>query len=433
MIRRAAVEQLLLAHLSLAAALTIGNGSGPWPVPLVLVALGLVALALRDGRAGAPSPRFAALVVVANLALALVRSPGNDLVAGAARWPFVAAAVAMAGAALIGLRRPRLAVPLLAALVSLHLGAGALLLRDSPAPRIDVFVIQQEGARAFLDGKNPYRAVFANPYSPAETRAFFGDDRRALVDYPYPPASLYAGALAYAAAGDVRWALLALQAATGLLLFLLARRRGPPERALLVAYLLALHPRGLLVVEQAWTEPLAAAALALALLALDGAAWVAGLAVGALLAAKQYAVLVTPLLARRRLLDRAAWPWALGAAALTTVPLFAWDPRAFVDDVVLFQLRQPLRLDALSLPPIVALLTGLRLPGALALVGAAAAAAWAWRKLPAGARGLSTGGALLLLAFFVSAKQAFCNYYWLASVLVLAAAATAPIVDDVND
>jgi hypothetical protein len=121
---------------------------------------------------------------------------------------------------------------------------------------------------------------------------------------------------------------------------------------------------------------------------------------------------------------------AIAVAAATALPLFIWGPRDFVDDVLLFQLRQPLRLDAMSLPALVARLSAVRLPGALSLVGAAAALLWARRlPRPAGEHARAAAAratALVYFAFFLSAKQAFCNYYYFVGALLLCACALAP-------
>jgi hypothetical protein len=98
-------------------------------------------------------------------------------------------------------------------------------------------------------------------------------------------------------------------------------------------------------------------------------------------------------------------------------------------------------MDALSLPPVVAWLTGVRLPGVVALVAAAISTIWvlprlrsdaARRARDGGERSrhavhlVAVGASFAYLAFFITAKQAFCNYYYYVGVLLLAAAATAP-------
>ena len=136
-------------------------------------------------------------------------------------------------------------------------------------------------------------------------------------------------------------------------------------------------------------------------------------------------MLAVPLLVSRRFgPGRRAWPWALAVAIGATLPLALWHPRDFVDDVLVFQMRQPLRTESLSVTGVLGSV-GVRLPGAVAFAAAAAALAWAWRRLPPDRDGLCRGTALAALAFFLAGKQAFCNYYYFAGLTLLASAALA--------
>ena len=157
-----------------------------------------------------------------------------------------------------------------------------------------------------------------------------------------------------------------------------------------------------------------------------------GLVLGLVLAAKQYAVLLLPLFLAPRF--RPAWPraalWrttglAVGISGLGLLPFLLWHPRDLFEDLVLFQMRQPFRPDALTLPALFHFATGLRAPGALALLGAAASLLWIFPRLPRQPAGLLFGAALCLFGFFALAKQAFCNYYSLVAVLLLLCAAAA--------
>jgi uncharacterized membrane protein len=120
-------------------------------------------------------------------------------------------------------------------------------------------------------------------------------------------------------------------------------------------------------------------------------------------------------------------------AALLLLPFLLWHPRDFIEDVVLFQLRQPFRPDALTLPALVHFCTGLRAPGALALLGLAASLYYAWPRLPRSYAGLFYGAVVGCFGFFALAKQAFCNYYCFVAVLLLltaaATVATSPPTD----
>jgi hypothetical protein len=401
------------AYVLLALSVWVADGTLPG-LPLVVAALWFLVKAWRQPIA--PSRRTLAIALAICLLAALIRKPAIYL--DASRWPFFAASLALGAVLLAGVVVPRASIrAALAAALTISALQGVAVIVRSPSPKIDVFVIEREGARALLAGKNPYSASYKNPYDPDETRAFFGDERTTLDAYPYPPLSLYATTASQALGGDPRWVLLAAQLAAALILWLIALRTGhPPWLALGVAGLWLLHPRGLFVLEQAWSESLLACALVCLTYALvcENAVAIA-LALGASLALKQYAVLLVPLV-RARIRPILA---AFVLAAAVTLPLLWRDPRAFLDDVILFQLRQPFRMDALSFPALVAWATGWHSPAFLAPVAAAGVIAATWRKSR-----FALASALTLCALFLCAKQAFCNYYWLASALVLAGGAT---------
>jgi uncharacterized membrane protein len=121
--------------------------------------------------------------------------------------------------------------------------------------------------------------------------------------------------------GDVRWAhLLALDAAA-VLIVLTAGWRGGWAAALLL-----LTPRALLVIQAAWIDPIVILMLALTLycaIRKPGMLW---LALGLLLASKQYMVLIVPLV---HLLERPARKLllrAFGVAVVINLPFLLWNP-----------------------------------------------------------------------------------------------------------
>lgn len=445
-------EQAVAAYVLLSVTLWADDGAlGLWSaVPFLgciylLVDTGrrLGQAAAAPGRAGLGRARWTRYLVLLAL-LAGGRRPGFYLEPGTPQWAFSGLAAVLLGAALLSIhgrlsqaQRDGLAAVMLAAAAA----AGALLLQASPSPRIDVFTVQQRGAAALLAGDDPYALHYPNPYGASESAAYFGAYSPTLRCYPYPPLSLLVSAAGWWLFGDVRAAFLALQLLTGALLYAMVRRQSSATASGLCALHL-LSPRGLFVIEQGFTEPLLMASLA---------AWTAlalrrprasrraqlgqGLVLGLVLGAKQYAVLLLPLFLAQRF--RPAWPraalWrttglAVAVGGLGLLPFLLWHPRELFEDLVLFQVRQPFRPDALSLPALLHFATGLRAPGGLALLGAAASLAWSFPRLPRQLAGLLLGAALGCFGFFATAKQAFCNYYSLVAVLLLlcAAACTHP-------
>lgn len=356
----------------------------------------------------------------------LLRSPGADLALETERWPFlvIAALLVEVGGRAVA-RRSGLRTAL--GVSSAYLLVGVYVLLCAPAPHIDVYIAQTEGATMLLAGQNPYAGFFENPYSAAEALQYLGEASPYLSHYPYPPLSLLVSTLSWLRFGDVRVVYLVLHLAVGLCLYALGNRR----RAGLGVALLCLHllfPRGFLVIEQSWTEPLIAAAVAAYALIRERRAEGQGdwrfeaASLFVLLSAKQYSVLFLPILALALPRERARSKilvTAMVAAGLLLLPFVLWGPAEFVDDVLRFQLRQPFRSDALSVPALVAFVTGWKAPGVLSLVAAAAAFMFLRERGPGGTRGILVRAALIYFAFFAFAKQAFCNYYYFVWVLLL--------------
>jgi len=299
---------------------------------------------------------------------------------------------------------------------------GLVTYAGSPEPRIDVVTVHDAAFAALARGDSPYSMTFGDLYEGRE--AFYPPgmvaDGRVQYGFPYPPLSLlmaWPGHLA----GDFRYAELAALAvgAAGLM-----AAGGFTPVAVLATAVLLFTPRAFFALEQSWTEPLAIAWLGLAAwAAAGGVPTAAAAALGLAMATKQYLVLALPMLwllgtgraDRVRLLTTAAL-----AAIVATLPALA-DPQGFFHSAVMVQVREELRLDALSLAVPIARAWGAPLPGAAyaALVaGAAGLAAWRAPATPAGA---AAALAVTVFTAFAFGKKAFCNYY----VLVLAAVAMA--------
>jgi len=376
-----------------------------------------------------------AAVLVAGLAvqffLLLRDPPGFYLQAGPGdlRWFYrgVCIAATLSGLLFVSVRwTKRVVFPLL--LVA-HVGLGWWTLRASPYPSIDVLLFHHGAFAAIERGENPHEQSIPNIYSRANN---YGEglvrDGRVLIGYPYPPFSLALTFIAHKLTGDYRTILL-------LAMSLAAAAIGYSRSSRIsfgAAALFLFTPRTFFVLQQGWTEPLAAMLFALTLfLACRRPRWL-WLAAGLLFAVKQYLVLIIPVVfllwAGKR---PSEWGRELGKALLVavalTLPLFLWNPVAFLNDVVLFQIRQPFRTDALSYLAFIAARTG-RQPSMwvplVAILLATALAIWRAPRTPAGF------AAAVSLVFFAAVsfnKQAFCNYYYF---IVAALATGAAAADD---
>jgi hypothetical protein len=305
--------------------------------------------------------------------------------------------------------------------------AGLWVLRASPRPAIDVFIFQQQSSDALLHGHNPYTLTFPNIYGRAP---FYGpeitDGRTLFFGFPYPPFSLFLATLGFLTTGDFRSAqLVSLVVAAACLVALRPDRLGA-----LVAATVLFTSRGLFVLEQGWTEPFGVALLGLVLVAATRKPPLLWLALGALLAWKQYTVVILPLTVlllprpfRWKTWARLVVPALLFTLGLT-LPLALWDVRGFWRSVVWLQTVQPFRADALSFPSAVVALGYTPppiVPTLLALTGLAVIL-FLW-KAPRTPQGFAAAVTVVLSIFFAFNKQSFCNYWF----LVLGASAFAVV------
>jgi uncharacterized membrane protein len=178
--------------------------------------------------------------------------------------------------------------------------------------------------------------------------------------------------------------------------------------------MLLFSPRTLMVMYFGWTEAMVVLCMASVVFCAMRGPKQLWIALGLLLAVKQYTILIIPLALplipfgeRKRVVVK-----AIALAAAITLPFFLWNPSAFVRSVVLMQMLQPFRVDALSLPAIVARFTGRQIPSICAFLGAAAVVLRRLRKAQPTAEHFAGAVALALLVFFALNKQAFCNYYF---------------------
>ena len=302
-----------------------------------------------------------------------------------------------------------------------YVAAGAALIRLSPSPRIDVWVILQQAADGLARGENMYASQWVG--SPGIKDAF-----------TYLPWTAVLLAPGRWIAGDVRWALLAVGVVTALVVRALAAGRQPrtatttgstarTTAGAAVGALLLLLPGTSTQVEQAWTEPLLLACLAGAALALTrGRPLVAVLLFGLGLACKQHLVLLLPLLA--------AWPRfgvrraaaSAGVAGVLVLPWFVAGPAEFWHDTVTLLVNFiPLKFaDTLYIAALVDLgwTPPFWLTGAVVLGTLAAVTLTVRRRDPDLGELLRWAALVLLVANLVN-KQAFYNQYWLVAGLVL--------------
>lgn len=437
---------LSLAAVALGHAIQVSNGTRhPTSMTLLSVALGTSLLAVLLPLSGqARFARMAERATLLVLGLGLVwqfihlasASPAMYLRPGPRGFaPFlggIGMAAVLAGAGLGG--QPWLGKWRVPLLVGVHVVLGTWIIRASPQPHIDVYTFHIEAFQALGKGINPYAITMPNIYG---HDLFYGPgltvNGRLQVGFPYPPLSLLLAGAGHLLGGDYRFANLV---AMGLAALLIATCR-PGQWAPLAAVVFLFTPRTFFVLEQGWTDVYVALLMAATVWCACRAPRWMPVALGLLFASKHYMELAAPLVV---LLHPGPRPWrdtlrtllkAAAVAAVVTLPFAVLDPKAFVHDLLGFQLGQPFRMDALSYLSWWAKETGVQPPswlGFAMVLPALGLSIWRAPRTPAG---FAAAVAMTFLVFFAFSKQAFCNYYFfIVATLCSAIAAWTPPARD---
>lgn len=321
-------------------------------------------------------------------------------------------------------RRDWLGWAIFAIVIGSQFQLGIWKVRSTPRPNNDVWVFHRDAAEALRKGINPYAITFPNIYHPDAwvyaPEVVEGD--RLKFGYPYPPLTLLLTAAGHWLFGDARYTMLLAMTAAGVMIAGLRRDR----IGLLIGAVFLCAPSYPFVLEMGWTEPIQACLLAgVALTALRTPAWI-GVAMGLLIASKQYmpvSLLLLPLLVndRKRLIQHALI--AMGVAALVSLPFVIGDVKAFGHSVVTLQLHQPFRADALSYLNLWrAGREGWIGPAWVAFAAVGASIILCVIRRP----GFLPAVAFVYFVFFAFNKQAFANYYYfvMAGLCIASAAET---------
>jgi hypothetical protein len=213
--------------------------------------------------------------------------------------------------------------------------------------------------------------------------------------------------------GDYRYSqLFAVEAAAALMAWSSRERTAP-----LGAALFLLTPRAFFVLEQGWTEPFAVLLLAATVFCAHRARPALPYVLGLLLCVKQY--LIFAYVPALFLVPNGDWRKTstfvlktFATALVVTLPLALWNIRAFFDDLVMMQLHQPFRSDALSYLAWFARDRPAPLPSWVALIPTLLATILAWWRLPRTPSGFAAAVAIVMFTFIAFNKQAFANYYY---------------------
>jgi len=333
--------------------------------------------------------------------------------------------------AVTGLRREaplgRLHTPVF---LGVMLVLGAWLINVMWSPPIDVWVFQRDAALRLADGLNPYAMDFPNIYGHDD---YYGEgvvvDGRVTYGYPYMPVTLLFYLPAELLVHDPRAGnLVALIAAAALIAW---SRPGRIGRG--AAGMLLLTPTVLHLLRYSWTEPIVLLLLAATVTAAVRAPRATGIFLGLFLTAKQFCLVAVPvalLLLRpggtRREAGRLVVSTIVGAA-IGVVPFLLWDVPAFTKAIVEIAAHTAMRFDSLGFGPEIANMAGGDVPGWVPFAAAGIAVLLALLRAPWTPSGFAIATGLAILAFFIVARQAFPNYYFLVvGAIAIGIAAAAP-------
>jgi heme/copper-type cytochrome/quinol oxidase subunit 4 len=175
------------------------------------------------------------------------------------------------------------------------------------------------------------------------------------------------------------------------------------------------------VIEQGWTEPFIAGAFGLFLWLRERrrGSLAPAAAYGFMLSLKQYLVFFVLHLF---MIERRGKALTIAAVTgfLTCLPFLVWDPVSFYTYGVRFQLETAFRPDGLTIVALFHRLFGLTAGKWLAALVGLGVALYTYRRfLPLGLVGYLLAVTLTTFSIFLFGSQAFCNYYYLVSVLCL--------------
>jgi len=284
------------------------------------------------------------------------------------------------------------------------------MLAGRPGTDIDVYVFQEHSAAAFLHGVNPYTLSTTNIYGRGTAlyapEILVGD--KVQIGLPYPPASLFFVLPAYLL-GDLRYAYVAAILLSVVILLMLRTDLATAG----LACLILLSPVTRYVERQSWTEPFVLLSLTCTIYAALRNRWWLPIALGIFFASKQYSILALPYVPFLVGTNRFKQTWkllasALGIATALTLPMAFWDFSGFWRNVVLFQIRQPFRKDALTIGNLL-----FPVPAAVIIGLVGIGTILALRRARPHPSMFAACYGFTLLIFVGTNKQAFCNYYFL--------------------
>lgn len=302
-------------------------------------------------------------------------------------------------------------------LIFIALCVRVLMVLSSPAPYIDVYVIQKIAPLAILKGQNPYSMIFPQLY------------KNEISDvYSYGPGVIFLDSPAVLLAKEPRYTMVFAEIGTAILVYIIlgssfGKLRVDKSLQEMLPLIFLYNPRAGFIIEQAWVDPLIIFLITLfsILLFVWRKRFLALIVLGIAIASKQYVIFLLPFLVIGRLIKIKELFITFFVLLFISSPFLIWNFKDFFRDVILYNLViQTSRYNSLSLNTLYHLLLGSDIPRWLVIIfelGVLYYLIKVQRKLSASSLMLATS--TLAISTFLVYRLAFIHYYYFAGSLLL--------------
>ncbi len=325
------------------------------------------------------------------------------------RISLVAASASVISAVLMHVRNQKIQLLGFGSVIFLLLIIRILPIFGDPVPKIDVFFVYRDAARALLHGQNPYSILINSPMDMLYTTPWF----------PYPPGILYLLAPVVGLLHDPRYAAVLIDCCIG---YFISKGVKSPLRQWIWILLLS-FPLTPFIIEQSYMDTLSILMVYTVWSAMRHGRWlVSGIATAFIISTKQYLVLILLPYIQMVSINRKIYPALLGFmmyCIYAIFPFFFIDPNAFITHTVFsaFTKEMP-RLDGLSMYP---LLTHIHIPYSffLPLGAIMCTAIICGIALKRGLISIIGATGMIFFSLFLWGPRSFINYYFPVYMMLL--------------
>ncbi len=236
-----------------------------------------------------------------------------------------------------------------------------------PKPIIDVYVHLKEAVEYFLKFENPYSNVYTQVYSPERIKEFYYDDPIFLKHVPYQsvtPVCIAIYAIGHIL-GDIRIINAIFFSLSPIILKNICSNIFPSfsdDVHIKMALVSLLFPAQLYLIFFGWSEIIIVFFILLFIyFYLNKQVLASYISLGILLSLKQYSVIYfIPFLF---IMDLKDWKLYMVTGGIIIFPLIfyaLWNLSGFIDSIILYELKQPFRIDSISISALLVRYLGIK-------------------------------------------------------------------------